>query len=299
MARANDQPIVFKKIRKGHGHGRHGGGWKIAYADFATAMMAFFLLLWLLAATTEEQKLGLANFFMPTPFAKNDMVGSHGISGGQTPNDPGQLDQSPMSHPDVTLSMSMPQDNHPEEDVTEEQLRKQSERADEAELQRVKAELDQAIQSDPALAGLGENLRVDRTPEGVRIQIVDQDQRSMFPLGGATLEPYTVALMAKLATIIGRTGRQISVTGHTDAIPFRAGSEQDNWQLSSDRANASRRALIAAGLPGARIARVVGKADTDPLEPAQPQAAQNRRISIVLLRQPAATSASAPGGGAR
>ncbi len=296
MARANEQPIVFKKIKKGHGHGHHGGGWKIAYADFATAMMAFFLLLWLLAATTEEQKLGLANFFMPTPFAKNDMVGSHGISGGQTPHDPGHLDQSPMGHPDVSLSMSMSQNDTPDQDTTDEQLQKQSERADEAELQRVKAELNQAIQSDPELAGLGENLRVDRTPEGVRIQIVDQDQRSMFPLGGAVLQPYTEALMAKLATIIGHTGRQISVTGHTDAIPFRIGSVTDNWQLSSDRANASRRALIAAGLPEARISRVVGKADTEPLEPAHPEAAQNRRISIVLLRQPTATPASAPAG---
>jgi chemotaxis protein MotB len=294
MARGNELPIVIKKAKKGHGHGHHGGGWKIAYADFATAMMAFFLLMWLLNATTEEQKLGLANFFMPTPFTKNDMVGSHGISGGQTVSDPGALDQSPMSHPDVTLSMGMPQDNGSDQDVTEEQIQARIERADEAELQRVKAELDQAIESDPALAGLGGNLRVDRTPEGVRVQIVDQDERSMFPLGGAVLEPYTVALMAKLATIIGRTGRQVSVTGHTDAIPFRAGSVQDNWQLSSDRANASRRALIAAGLPEARIARVVGKAATEPLDPAHPDAAQNRRIGIVLLHQPTAPSASAP-----
>ncbi len=298
MARANDQPILIKKVKKGHGHGHHGGSWKIAYADFATAMMAFFMLLWLLAATTEEQKLGIANFFMPTPFTKNDMVGSQGISGGQTPHDTSSLDQSPMSHPDVTLSMTMPRDDNSDQDVTDEQVQKQSERADEAELQRVKAELDQAIQADPELTGLGENLRVDRTQEGVRIQIVDQDQRSMFPLGRAVLEPYTEALMAKLATIIGRTGRQISVTGHTDAIPFRAGSVQDNWQLSSDRANASRRALIAAGLPEARIARVVGKADTEPLEPAHPDAAQNRRISIVLLRQPTAAHASAPAGAA-
>ena len=112
----NDQPIVIKKVKKGHGHGHHGGGWKIAYADFVTAMMAFFLLLWLLAATTEEQKLGIANFFMPTPFTKNDMVGSHGISGGQTPNDTGPLDKSPMSHPDVTLSMTMPRDDHSDEE---------------------------------------------------------------------------------------------------------------------------------------------------------------------------------------
>jgi chemotaxis protein MotB len=294
VARGNEIPIVIKKVKKGHGHGHHGGGWKIAYADFATAMMAFFLLMWLLNATTEEQKLGLANFFMPTPFTKNDMVGSQGISGGQTMNDPGSLNQSPMSRPDVTLSMGMPQDDNRDQEVTEEQLKEQAERADEAELQQVKKELEEAIATDPELAGLGKNLRVDRTSEGVRIQIVDQDERSMFPLGGAVLQPYTAALMAKLATIIGRTGRQVSVTGHTDAIPFRAGSVEDNWQLSSDRANASRRALIAAGLPEARVARVVGKADTEPLEPEHPDAAQNRRISIVLLHQPTAVPASAP-----
>jgi chemotaxis protein MotB len=293
MARANDQPVLIKKVKKGHGHGHHGGSWKIAYADFATAMMAFFLLMWLLAATTEEQKLGIANFFMPTPFTKNDMVGSHGISGGQTPNDSGPLDQSPRSQPDVQLTMTMRQDADADPSLTDEQLRDEIERADEAELRRIKAELDRAIQSDPELTGLGENLRVDRTPEGVRIQIVDQDQRSMFPLGRAALEPYTAALMAKLAAIIGRTGRQVSVTGHTDALPFRTGSVQDNWQLSSDRANASRRALIAAGLPEARVARVVGKADTEPLDLAHPDAAQNRRISIMLLRQPMAGSAAA------
>jgi chemotaxis protein MotB len=291
MARVGNRPILIKKVRKGRAHGHHGGSWKIAYADFATAMMAFFMLMWLLAATTEEQKLGIANFFMPTPFVKNDMVGSDGISGGQTPNDTGALDQSPMSHPDVAVKMSLQRDNG-EDDLTREQLQQQVERAEEAELQRVRAELDQAIKSDPQLTGLGDNLRVDRTAEGVRIQIVDQDRRSMFPLGRAVLEPYTEALMAKLATIIGPTGRQISVTGHTDAIPFRAGSVQDNWQLSSDRANASRRALIAAGLAEARIARVVGKADTEPLNPAHADAPQNRRISIVLLRQP--TPAAAP-----
>jgi chemotaxis protein MotB len=294
MARANDQPILIKKVRKGHGHGHHGGGWKIAYADFATAMMAFFLLMWLLAATTEEQKLGIANFFMPTPFTKNDMVGSHGISGGQSLNDSGALDEAPRSHPDVAISMSVGEDGSADQDLSEEQLQEQVERADEAELQRVKAALDEAIRSDPELAGLGDNLRVDRTSEGVRIQMVDQERRSMFPLGRALLEPYTVALMTKLATIIGRTGRQISLTGHTDAIPFKIGSLEDNWQLSSDRANASRRALIAAGLPAARIARVVGKADTEPLDPAHPDAAQNRRISIVLLRQSLPQTARAP-----
>jgi chemotaxis protein MotB len=287
MAIRTDRPILIKKIKKSHGSGHHGSAWKIAYADFATAMMAFFLLLWLLAATTEEQKLGIANFFMPTPFIKNDMVGSSGISGGHTPHEAGQLDAPSMTRPDVVIGMAPSDwiDNAAGEDLTDEELRRQVERAEETELQRVTSELQRAISQDAQLAALSENLLVDRTPEGVRIQILDQDRRAMFPLGSAMMYPYAEALMAKVAMIVNPTGRMVSVTGHTDAIPFQAGSEQDNWQLSSDRANASRRALIAAGLPERRIARVVGKADTEPLDPEHPDAAKNRRISIVLLRK--------------
>jgi chemotaxis protein MotB len=283
MADKEDRPVLIKKIKKGHGHGHHASAWKIAYADFATAMMAFFLLLWLLNVTTEEQKLGIANFFMPTPFVKNDMVGSSGLSGGQTPRDPGQLDSPPMARPQVVLRMAL--DDGYDQELTERQLREQIERAEEAELQRVTAELNRAIEEDLELAGLRDNLLVDRTPEGVRIQIVDQDERSMFPLGSSVPYAYARGLMAKVAGIVAGTGRMVSVTGHTDTIPFRAGSERDNWQLSSDRANASRRALIVAGLPEERVARVVGKADTEPLDPDHPDAAKNRRISIVLLRQ--------------
>jgi chemotaxis protein MotB len=287
MATKTDAPILIKKIKKSHGGGHHASAWKIAYADFATAMMAFFLLLWLLAATTEEQKLGIANFFMPTPYIKNDMVGSSGFTGGQTPQETGQLEAPPMTHPDVVLGMSpnrLMYDDEAQEDLTHEELRRQSERAEEAQLQRVTSELQWAISQDPKLAELSENLLVDRTPEGVRIQILDQDRRAMFPLGSAVMYPDAEALMAKVATIMTGTGRMVSVTGHTDAIPFQTGSQRDNWQLSSDRANASRRALIAAGLPESRIARVVGKADTEPLDPDHPDAAKNRRISIVLLR---------------
>jgi chemotaxis protein MotB len=285
MATRMNAPILIKKIRKSHGSGHHGSAWKIAYADFATAMMAFFLLLWLLAATTEEQKLGIANFFMPTPYIKNDMVGSSGFSGGHTPQETGQLDAPPMTRPDVVLGMSRSDwEDDADEDRSAQELRRRFERAEEEELQRVAGELQSAISQDPTLAQLSENLLVDRTAEGVRIQILDQDRRAMFPLGRAVLYPYAEALMAKVAAIVTGTGRMVSVTGHTDAIPFQTGSQRDNWQLSSDRANASRRALIAAGLPEGRIARVVGKADTEPLDPDHPEAAKNRRISIVLLR---------------
>jgi chemotaxis protein MotB len=286
MVTRTGAPILVKKIKKGHGAAHHASAWKIAYADFATAMMAFFLLLWLLAATTEEQKLGIANFFMPTPYIKNDMVGSSGFSGGHTLQETGQLEAPPMTRPDVMISMS-PSDwtgDEADKDLTDQALRRQIERAEEAELQRVAGELQGTISQDPQLAKLAENLLVDRTPEGLRIQILDQDRRAMFPLGSALMYPYAEALMARVATIIARTGRKVSVTGHTDAIPFQAGSQRDNWQLSSDRANASRRALVAAGLPEGRIARVVGKADTEPLDQDHPEAAKNRRISIVLLR---------------
>jgi chemotaxis protein MotB len=167
MATRTDRPILIKKIKKSHGSGHHGSAWKIAYADFATAMMAFFLLLWLLAATTEEQKLGIANFFMPTPFIKNDMVGSSGISGGHTPQDTGQLDAPSMTHPDVVIGMAPSDwiDDAAGEDLTDEELRRQVERAEETELQRGTSELQRAISQDAQLAALSENLLVDRTPE--------------------------------------------------------------------------------------------------------------------------------------
>ena len=317
MPHGSNQPVVIKKVKKAHGHGHHGGAWKVAYADFVTAMMAFFLLLWLLAVTTEEQKLGLANYFLPTPNIKAGEVGSTGFTGGHALDETGQLNAPPRSSPSVMLGLPPEQgtgdtthvfdfdglsDEEPRAQPRIEARRPaelQAERAEEAELRRVTRELRRAIAEDPGLAELGRNLMVDRTPEGVRIQIFDQEERSMFPLGSATMYPHMRALMAKVVKVIEGAGRRIAITGHTDATPFRPGSDRDNWQLSAERANASRRALIEAGLPAARVDRVVGKADTDPLDPDRPTAAENRRIGIVLLRPTPPDDRPAASGGLR
>ena len=211
----------------------------------------------------------------------------------------------PMSMPGVVVGLP-PEEGEGDtrhrldvDGLTDGQKAELAERVERAELERVSAELRRAIAEDPGLAELGRNLLVDRTPEGVRIQVLDQDQRSMFPLGSAVMYPYTRALMGKIVKAIAGTDRPVSVTGHTDAVPFRAGSQGDNWQLSADRANASRRALVEAGLPGRRIARVSGKADTEHLNPDDPQAAENRRISFVLMRTSGRADAAAAGPAAR
>ena len=192
MAIKTDAPILIKKIKKSHGAAHHASAWKIAYADFATAMMAFFLLLWLLAATTEEQKLGIANFFMPTPYIKNDMVGSSGFSGGQTPQETGQLEAPPMTHPDVVLGMSPSDlmDDEAEEDLTEQELRRAGRtRRGGGAAARGQVSWTRRSARTQSSPGSSENLLVDRTPEGVRIQILDQDRRAMFPLGSAVMYP--------------------------------------------------------------------------------------------------------------
>ena len=286
-----DAPIIVKRPKKGHGHGGHGSGtWKLAYADFVTAMMAFFILLWLLAITTDEQKLGIANYFMPTTFEKGP-TGSVGFTGGASTVEDGSLNATPMSTP--SIMMGLPPDDGDSssrtpgdlEHLGEAERERLIEQAEEREFRRIRDELREALASSEELTELARNLAIDRTPEGIRIQIVDQDQRSMFPLSSARMLGEMERLIEQIVRVIKVTNKRVAVSGHTDATPFRSTSQQDNWQLSADRANAARRALVAAGLEDARIARVTGMADTEPIDPDAPDAAVNRRISIILLSE--------------
>ena len=291
-------PIIVKKVVAGHG-GHHGGGWKVAYADFVTAMMAFFLLLWLLNVTTSEQRKGIADYFAPTA-ASLSKSGSGGVLGGSTLSSEGARN-SELSPPVVTVEVG-----DPDEESEQDEGQPSSGRASEKELARELAErerqmfeeaeraLRQAIQETPDMPDLSQNLIIDNTPEGLRIQIVDQERQSMFPSGSAALHGRMSELMARIADVVLRLPNRVSITGHTDATPFRTDSGYGNWELSADRANASRRALIEFGLPAERIAFVTGKADTEPLIPEDPTLAANRRISVVLLRE---TSVLPPGGG--
>jgi chemotaxis protein MotB len=381
----SNQPVIIIKKRKKVAHAHHGGAWKVAYADFVTAMMAFFLLLWLLAVTTSEQRQGIADYFTPASVSRQTS-GSGGVLGGITITVPGAQvsPSSPIAIEEIpsqgrpgfaseaaddaeeptaptggaqgTLAglgregnadgtglagneqgigregdqggrgvrfMSRPPDGQaPPPDATggnatldpqtlalleadpEALARLAAEgqavldavaRAarEQAQFDRAEAQLRQAIQQIPDLQQVQQNLVIDQTPEGLRIQIVDREGYSMFPSGSANLLPQTRRLLQLVAQAVQGLPNRLAISGHTDSTPFPRGN-YDNWDLSADRANASRRALLEAGLQGARIAEVVGRADTDHIFPDEPNSPRNRRISIVLLREGQQTAQAPP-----
>lgn len=276
--------IVIKKVIKGGG-GHHGGAWKVAYADFVTAMMAFFLLMWLLNATTEEQRKGISEYFDPTPMeVSNTTSGAGGVMGGLTVSEVGAraTDVQPIVHNDQTPSPDIKSQVDPEQ-LSKEQLQAELEKREDADFEQVKEKIEEAIK-DSDLKGLTKNLIIDMTPEGLRIQIVDRDGESMFPTGSAQPYEKTKKLLAVVADIIKKMPNQISVRGHTDSAPYSNGANYTNWELSADRANASRRALLEDGIAAKKLSNVVGKADMEHLKPDKPLDPQNRRISIILLR---------------
>ncbi len=295
--------IVIKKVIKGGG-GHHGGAWKVAYADFVTAMMAFFLLLWLLNVTTDEQKHGVADYFAPTAASKSTS-GSGGILGGTTMSTEGAR-VSKSSPPTVVMELAPPRQRNPAETdeeqkdgeaghlEEEELLQKMAEREQE-EFEQAEEELRKAMQDSPGLADMAQNLIVDNTPEGLRIQLVDQEKASMFPSGGSKMNDNLKKILEKVADIVHRMPNQIAISGHTDSVPFRGRNDYSNWELSAERANASRRALVQFGVPESRIASVAGKADTEPLVAEDPTLPTNRRISIVLLREAPLVPSAPPG----
>ena len=308
MADKNDdgkRPIfVIKKIKKGGGH--HGGAWKVAYADFVTAMMAFFLLMWLLNATTEEQRSGISDFFDPSPQVSQSTSGAGGMLGGLSMSTQGAQStdlKNQMPNPVQQLPTKSKKMGEPDlEKIERERLEKEVERREEEEFKDVKKKIEQAIQNNPDLKELMKNVVVDMTPEGLRIQIVDQEGAAMFATGSADMYDKTRKLMEMVAGVIKTMPNQVSVRGHTDGAQYSGARNYSNWELSSDRANSSRMALTGGGLPASRIANVVGKADTDHFIKDKPLDARNRRISIILLhdkmtKAPGANASSGKGGG--
>jgi chemotaxis protein MotB len=323
---AGDSIIIIKKVKKG-GHGAsHGGAWKVAYADFVTAMMAFFLLLWLLNATTQEQRKGISDYFAPASVSRSTS-GAGAVLGGRTMTRDGALnnrgqpvqiplpkseDVVPPSDDDADVyhpapELDGPNDQAPEQAAetgagnqpgkdrdknpaakptpSEKQIDKALQEREEKRFSEAEQELRQAIQSSPELQKLAENLIIDHTPEGLRIQIVDQDQLSMFALGSAVPNAQTRQLLAEVVRVVNKLPNRIAVSGHTDSTPYSASSSYTNWELSTDRAQASRRVMIESGLPVDRVQRVMGKADREPLVADDPASPRNRRISIVLLKE--------------
>jgi len=270
---------IIKKIKKGGGH--HGGAWKVAYADFVTAMMAFFLLLWLLNVSTDEQLNAISSYFDPThPKISDSRSGSDGLMGGLSVSTEGAMvtNVQPLTQPTTGKAGDRPK-------TVEEAARKKAAADEEARFKNAEDELKQKIMEVPQLAELAENLLVDMTPEGLRIQLIDNEGKSMFESGSAIMKQETRLLLGMIAEIIEPLPNEISIQGHTDSSGYGPGAEYTNWELSADRANASRRTLELFAFPPERINNVVGKADREHLNPDDPYDPSNRRISIVLLKE--------------
>ena len=288
---ASDRPILIKKIKKVQGGGHHGGAWKVAYADFVTAMMAFFLLMWLINTTDPEQKRGIAEYFAPASVSETTS-GSGGLLGGTALGDDGAKGSgsmsviqqlAPQAPPDPSQQAGQSQDVS---SASEQALRDEIAKREAAEFSSAAESLRQAMQRMPELAELSKQLIIDQTPEGLRIQLVDQEGRSMFEQNSARPNARAQVLLRAISGVINRLPNRISITGHTSAV---AGSGQasapGDWPLSSSRADASRQILQRSGVDPDRVYSVAGKAGSDPLYPDDPSLAGNRRIAIVLLRE--------------
>ena len=286
----SDRPILIKKVKKSGGHGHHGGAWKVAYADFVTAMMAFFLLMWLINTTDPEQKRGIAEYFAPASVSSTTS-GSGGILGGTALGDDGAqgsgsrsvIEQLAPEAPDQVEEAGQSSNLAA---ATEAELREEIARREAEEFASAAASLRQAMQDMPELAELSRHLIIDQTPEGLRIQLVDQEGRSMFDNNSAQPNERARVLLRAVSRVINQLPNRVTVTGHTSAVAGqRRGSAPGDWSLSSSRADASRQILQGAGVDPDRVYQVSGKAGSDPLYPDDPTLAGNRRISIVLLRE--------------
>jgi chemotaxis protein MotB len=355
--KGNKSSVIVKKYEIVEG-GHHGGAWKVAYADFVTAMMAFFLLMWLLNATTEDQRKGLADYFSPANLMSHASSGTGQPFGGHTAFDSGALvsdrgavqitqgkrpvieqtddgddpiytethharsgdgvglgpvtdDQDADASTDQSRGQKgtrqaagpgggadVVREGQPETHAfTSAEIAAEKAREEKAAFEQAARQIKEAVRADPALADLAKQLAVDMTPEGLRIQIIDEIKLPMFPSGSATPNERARLLMQKIVPVLMKLSQPISIAGHTDAAPF-PGPDRTNWELSAERANATRRLLVDAGFPEPRVKSVIGDADRDPLLPADPLAAANRRIAILVMREAPLVPPGAPAGAA-
>jgi chemotaxis protein MotB len=302
----NDRPIIIvKRIKKGRA-GRHGGAWKVAYADFVTAMMAFFLVMWLVTAVSKDKRAAIFEYFKNPSMESGKTVkpapGQMGPGGASTSpiNLGGGLD-APRTlasrKPDIGANPNLPfreqiadrkfDDKSSDQPQTEEQARERVKEAEHKKLETLMEELKEAVSKSQALQPFKDQLLLDITPEGIRIQIVDAQNRPMFDVGSARLRDYTQNILHELTPYLSSVPNRISITGHTDIRPYPGQGGYSNWELSADRANAARRALVMAGLPDAKIARVVGLSSSVLFDKQDPQSPINRRISIVIMTKQA------------
>lgn len=276
MSGKGGQTIIIKKIKKG-GHGRHGGAWKVAYADFVTAMMAFFLLLWLLTATPVENLEGLADYFSPTMGLKGNI--GIGFSGGQSSNTEGWSRSdwtslglvfgSPPSGPIIKMP---DQDNYIDNDNAP------------VKFQDIQDKIEKNIENSPETKEFKDSIIIEQTPEGINIQITDKEGRSMFEDNTANLQPYAKQILSKIADIIKKVPNYIQIVGYTSS-DYVSKEDYTVWEISVDRANAVRRYLATQGLDPGQVIRVVGKGDCEPLDRDNKNAPVNSRFAITLLRK--------------
>ena len=271
-------PIIVKRIKKVAG-GHHGGAWKIAYADFVTAMMAFFLLMWLLGSTAKGDLNGIAEYFK-TPL-KVAMQGGSGSGDSSSVIKGGGTDLSRK-----TGQVKKGETEPKKKSYNLEAAKAELERIEANNLKQLKSRLESQINANPTLKQFKRQLLIDITDEGLRIQIVDEQNRPMFNLADAALQPYTKVILREIGAVLNGVQNRISLSGHTDATPYgNAGRGYSNWELSADRANASRRELIAGGMDEGKMLRVVGLASSVPFNQADPHDPVNRRISIIVMNK--------------
>lgn len=268
-------PIIIKRIKKG-GHGHHGGGWKVAYADFVTAMMAFFLLLWLLSSAPQETLHGIADYFQPTVGIKDSK--GIGFEGGTAPDQEGE---AKAGAPKQAIVFGAPNTGPIVKDPDQEQ---EDEEAEKARLLKIENDIKKNVTTAEDLKDFKDNIIIDMTPEGLRIQIVDTQGRPMFKEGSAEMEEVYKKILGGVTQFIKNVPNYVSITGHTDS-KWGDSKGYNNWEISSDRANVSRRFMLGKGFQPDRVAWVVGKADREPMVPEKPSDPTNRRVSIILLKR--------------
>ncbi|MET0380229.1 MAG: flagellar motor protein MotB [Spongiibacteraceae bacterium] len=290
------QPIIIKK-KKVAAHAAHGGAWKVAFADFVTAMMAFFLLMWLLATPTPSQQKAIAGYFNDPG---GSLVGPGGANAGMIqmdhplsqqdaptappvmPNEPGGdnlMNKGDDSGADSPVNLIQPE-------ISASEVEKKYEQQEQKSLESLKQELQQELEKiDSVFGELKDQILIDYTALGLRIQIVDKEQRPMFDLGSSRLKSYSADVLKALAPLLDGVPNHISVTGHTDATAYGAGALYSNWELSADRANSARRALIEGKYPDAKVVTIQGMGSSAPFTPEDPSAPINRRIAIIVLKK--------------
>jgi chemotaxis protein MotB len=301
MASKDGPRPIYVKRKKVVAGGHHGGAWKVAYADFVTAMMAFFLVMWLVASVSKEQRAAIFDYFknpsMEQGTAPKPAPGQNGPGGASSSpiNMRGGMDapRTTPQQPSMMTGAAMMAQSQSSMDGVASQQQAAGEKQERANLEALKLELEEAIARSQALEPFKDQLLLDITPEGLRIQIVDAQNRAMFDRGSSQLKDYTSKILAELATYLNSVPNNLSLSGHTDVTPYAGSNGFSNWELSAERANAARRALLQGGLDQTKISRVVGLSSAVLFDKKDPASAINRRISIIVMTKKAEAAAHA------